>query len=91
MIMTHGRVARFSVRNGTEEFALEWDDSEALATCARCGGDRLIPLSFSDADPDDGGQPDVAGEPERPQLPDRPIMKCLACGEQLYAGEVIGS
>jgi len=60
-------------------------------TCAHCGGDRLISLSFTLAPPDDGGQPDVAGQPQRLGLPDRPIMKCLACGEKLYADDVVRS
>jgi hypothetical protein len=63
----------------------------AVATCAHCGGDRLIRLSFGVAQPDDGGQPDGADQPERPDIPDRPIMKCLACGDQLYADDVVGS
>ena len=56
--------------------------------CVHCGADRLIRLSFIDREPDDGGHPDVAGRPERADLPDRPIMKCLACGERLYAADI---
>ena len=56
--------------------------------CVHCGSDRLIGLSFSEPEPDDGGHPDVVGQPERTDLPDRPTMKCLACGERLYAGDL---
>jgi hypothetical protein len=91
LMMALGRSHAFSVRDGTEGRALGWHDRGALATCARCGGDRLIPLSFTVAQPDDGGQPDVADQSERPDIPDRPIMKCLACGNQLYADDVVGS
>jgi len=56
--------------------------------CVHCGADRLIRLSFSDPEPDDGGHPDVVERPERAGLPDRPTMKCLACGERLYAGDI---
>jgi hypothetical protein len=85
------RSRALSVRDGTEGAALGWHDRGALATCAHCGGDRLIPLSFNLAQPDDGGRPDAAGQSERPDLPDRPVMKCLACGDQLYADEVVHS
>jgi hypothetical protein len=89
--MTPRTVSRCSVRDGTEERAVVWDDGDTLATCARCGGDRLIPLSFSDPEPDDGGQPDVDGQRERTDPPDRPIMKCLTCGARLHAGDVVRS
>jgi hypothetical protein len=56
--------------------------------CVHCGADRLIRLSFSDPEPDDGGHPDVAGQLERADIPDRPTMKCMACGERLYAADM---
>ena len=80
-----------SVRDSTEDAGHAWQDGGALPTCAHCGGDRLISLSFTDAPPDDGGQPGVAGQPQRLDLRDRPIMKCLTCGEQLYADDVVRS
>jgi hypothetical protein len=55
--------------------------------CVHCGADRLIRLSYSDPEPDDGGHPDVVGQPERGDVPDRPTMKCLACGGRLYAAD----
>jgi hypothetical protein len=56
--------------------------------CVHCGSDRLIRLSFSDPEPDDRGHPDVVGQLERAELPDqRPTMKCLGCGERLYAAD----
>jgi hypothetical protein len=51
----------------------------ALVRCPHCGADRLITLTFSvprtDADPP-------------LDLPDRPVMKCVGCGERLYARDV---
>jgi hypothetical protein len=59
-----------------------------LQRCVHCGSDRLMSLSFSDAEPDDGGHPDVDVRPERADVPERPTMKCLACGERLYAADI---
>ena len=56
--------------------------------CIHCGSDRLIRLSFSDAEPDDGGHPDGVGQLERAEPPDRPAMKCLGCGRRLYAEDL---
>jgi hypothetical protein len=56
--------------------------------CVHCGADRLIRLSFSDPEPDNRGHPDVAGQLERADIPDRPTMKCLGCGERLYAADL---
>ena len=55
--------------------------------CVHCGSDRLIRLSFSEPEPDDHGHPDLAGQVDRAELPDRPTMKCLGCGERLYAAD----
>lgn len=51
----------------------------ALVRCPRCGTDRLIPLTFSAPRPDADPPAD---------LPERPLMKCVACGERLYARDV---
>lgn len=56
--------------------------------CIHCGSDRLIRLSFSDPEPDDRGHPDVVGQLEREEPPNRPTMKCLGCGERLYAADL---
>lgn len=56
--------------------------------CVHCGADRLIQLSYSDTAADDGGQPDFVERPEHADLSDRPTMKCVACGERLYAGDI---
>jgi hypothetical protein len=50
-----------------------------LVLCPRCGTDRLIPLTFSGLRPDADSQAD---------LPERPLMKCVGCGERLYARDV---
>jgi hypothetical protein len=59
--------------------------------CVHCGSDRLIRLSFSDGEPDDGEHPSVGKRPERADVPERPTMKCLACGERLYAADIRSS
>jgi DNA-directed RNA polymerase subunit RPC12/RpoP len=51
----------------------------ASMRCPRCGTDRLIPLTFSVAP--------VGADPS-PDLSERPLMKCVACGQRLYARDV---
>jgi hypothetical protein len=59
-----------------------------LQPCVHCGSNRLIRLSFSDPEPDDGGHSSAFERPERGDVPERPTMKCLACGERLYAADI---
>jgi hypothetical protein len=49
-----------------------------------CGADKLIPLTFEGPIPDDGGLPADDGQPEVSEPPARPVLKCMACGQQLY-------
>jgi hypothetical protein len=56
--------------------------------CVHCGSARLIRLSFTDPEPDDGGHLDASGHTERADVPERPTMKCLACGQRLYAADI---
>jgi hypothetical protein len=55
--------------------------------CSHCGSDRLIPLSFESADPDDDEQADDGG-PDIPERKARPVKKCVACGAHLFAGDL---
>ena len=56
--------------------------------CVHCGSARLIRLSFTDPEPNDGGHLDASGRTERADVPERPTMKCLACGQRLYAADI---
>jgi RNase P subunit RPR2 len=44
-----------------------------MVTCAKCGSDRLIPLTFVT----------VRGE-DRSDTPRRPVAKCAKCGERTF-------
>lgn len=50
-------------------------DGRLNILCARCGSERLIPLTFGEPDDDDRVF----------ELPSRPLMKCVKCGELLHA------
>jgi DNA-directed RNA polymerase subunit RPC12/RpoP len=49
-------------------------------TCRRCGGRRLMPLTY-ELWPEDGGHPGSGAQPERPSL------KCLDCGDLSFRHE----
>jgi hypothetical protein len=64
------------------------DVETLLQLCPRCGADRLIPLTFEGPPPDDGGLRDADGQPGVSDPPARPVLKCVACGWQLYARDL---
>ena len=64
------------------------DVETLLQLCPRCGADRLIPLTFEGPPPDDGGLRDADGQPEVSDPPERAVLKCVACGWQLYASDL---
>ena len=74
------RVSRsVSVLNRTDDARRRGQDGALNILCARCGSERLIPLTFGDSDNGDRVS----------ELPARPIMKCVECSELLYARNVV--
>jgi hypothetical protein len=48
-------------------------------------GRRTRPADLRRPIPDDGGVSDDDGQPEVSEPPERPVLKCVVCGQQLYA------
>lgn len=49
-----------------------------MLVCARCGSDRILPLTF----------PPTLVEQLFLEAPDRPIAKCVDCSHRMTAAEV---
>ncbi len=49
-----------------------------MLLCARCGSDRVLPLTF----------PSLLVEQLFMEAPDRPVAKCVDCSRRMTAAEV---
>ena len=56
--------------------------------CIGCGSDRLVPMTFNGPNPDEGGLRDDDGQSQVSEPPERPVLKCVACGQQLYSRDL---